>query len=102
MKSWQSVLLAMLLMMMPIFSACDLIGLGDSRAQQEREHYERQLEAYKKVQEANRKQQEAYNQQLQQGLQEWAKAYKEWQELRQQQQAEQLEHLEGMSTDNQS
>lgn len=95
MKIWQATLLAMLLVTMPVLASCDLLGIGNSRQQQQAEYYKRQLEAIQKVQEANRQQQEAYNQQLQQGLNEWAKAYSEWQQQR-------LAPLEGTPTNNQS
>ena len=101
MKIWQAILLPVLLVMMPVLSACDLFGSG-SQAEQQREHYERQLEAYRKVQEANKQAQEAYNEQIRQGLDEWSKAYKTWVEQQQQQQLKQLEQVEGMPTDNQS
>ena len=100
MKIWQAILLSMLLITMPVLSACELFG--DSQEQRQREYYERQLEAYRKVQEANRKAQEAYNEQVRQGLEEWSKAYKAWVEQQQQQQRQQLQQLEGMPTDNQS
>ena len=97
MKIWQAILLVMLLVTMPILSACELLGLGSS--QREQEYYRQQLEAYKKIQEANQQRQEAYNQQVQQALEEYSKAYKAWQE---QQLQKQLEQVEGMPTDNQS
>ena len=50
----------------------------------------------------NRQQQEAYNKQLEEGLKQWAEAYKVWAEKQQQLREQQLEHLEGMQTDNQS
>ena len=67
MKIWQAIFLSVLLVTMPILSACELLGIGSSRERQQQEYYRQQLETYKKIQEANRKQQEAYNQQLQQG-----------------------------------
>ncbi len=97
MKIWQAILLSMLLITMPVLSACDLFG--KSRAQREREYYEEQLEAYKKVQEANRKAQEEYNKRLQEGLEEY---FREYQKYQQQLQQQQLEQLEGMPTGNQS
>ena len=99
MKIWQGILLVILLAAMPVLSACDLLGMGNSQAQKDREYYEQQLEAYQKVQEANRKAQEAYNEQLRQGLEEY---YKAWQEHQFQQQMKQLEQLEGMPSANQS
>jgi hypothetical protein len=87
---------------MPVLSACDWLGIGTSRQQQEQEYYRKQLETIQQVQEANRKAQEEYNKQLQQGLDEWEEAYRTWLEQQQQQQMQQLQQLEGMPTDNQS
>ncbi len=98
MKIWQAILLSMLLATIPVLSACDLMGISNSK-QKQQEYYRQQLEAYQKAQEANQKQQEEYYKNLQQGFNEWAKAYSEWQ---QQQQQQQLGQLEGMQTDNQS
>jgi len=97
MKIWQAILLAILLVTMPVFSACDLLGIGGSK--QEQEYYRQQLEAFKKVQEANRKQQEEYNQRLQQGLEEY---FKEYQKYQQQAQQQQLQQIQETATDNQS
>ncbi len=97
MKLWQGILLAMLLLLVPSLSACDMLGLGNSKQQQQDEYYRQQMEAIQKVQEANRQQQDVYNQQLQQGLNEWAKAHAEWQKQQLQQQLGQV----GVQTDNQ-
>jgi len=77
MKKWYAILLVVLLASLPVFSACDLLGIGDSKSK-EQEYYQQQIKAYQQVQEANQKAQEAYNEQLQKGLQEWANAYGEW------------------------
>jgi ABC-type transport system involved in cytochrome bd biosynthesis fused ATPase/permease subunit len=100
MTIWRAVLLAILLVTVPFLSACDLIGLGNSRAEQEREYYEQQLEAIKKAQEIHRQQQEDYNRRVQEGLNKWAEAYGEWQEKQQQQQIQQFGGV--VETDNQS
>ena len=99
MKIWQAVLLSMLLATMPVLSACDLLGIGDSKEKRQQEHYRQQIEAIKEVQEANQKAQEEYNKQLQKGLEEWGQAYRDWQER---QLKQQLQQVEGMPTDNQS
>jgi len=98
MKIWRVILLAILLVTMPALSACDLFGLGNSRAEQEREIYEQQIEAIKKAQDIQRQRQEDYQRRLQEGLEDWAEAYGEWQEQQQQQQIEAL----GGTTANQS
>ena len=98
MKIWQATLLTISLVILPVLSACDLLGLGNSQQKQQEEYYRQQIEAYNKAQEINRQQTEAYNKALQQGLEDWAKEYNEWQ----QQQIQPLENLEGMQTDNQS
>ncbi len=87
MKKWHALLLAILLISLPVLSACDLFGGGES----DQEYYERQLEAYKKVQEANQKATEEYNKNLQEGLQKWADEYKKWQEQQLLQQVEAAE-----------
>ena len=99
MTVWRVILLAVLLVTMPFLSACDLFGLGNSRAKQEREYYEQQLEAIQKAQEIHRQQQEDYNRRLQEGLEKWSEAYGEWQKRQQQQK---IEQLGGAQTDNQS
>ena len=76
MKKWHAILLVVLLASLPVFSACDLLGLGGKSSEQD--YYDKQIKAYQQVQEANRKAQEAYNEQLQKGLQEWANAYGAW------------------------
>ena len=100
MKIWRAILLAILLVTMPVLSACDLFG--NSRAEQEREHYQRQIEAIQKAQEIHRQQQEEYNKRLQEGLEKWSEAYGEWQEKVREQQMQQLEPIGGAQTDNQS
>ncbi len=99
MKIWQASLLILLLVTMPILSACDLLGIGSSRERQEQEYYRQQLETYKKIQEANRQQREEYNKRLQQGLEEY---FKEYQKYQQQAQQQQLQQIPGTATDNQS
>jgi ABC-type transport system involved in cytochrome bd biosynthesis fused ATPase/permease subunit len=102
MKIWHPILLSMLLVAMPVLSACDLLGIGNSREKQQQEYYRQQLEAIQKVQEANQKAQEEYNRQVQQGLKEWEEAYRIWLKQQQEQQIKQLQQVEGMPTDNQS
>ena len=77
MKKWHAILLVVLMASLPVFSACDLLGIGGSKSSEE-DYYDQQIKAYQQVQEANQKAQEAYNEQLQKGLQEWANAYGEW------------------------
>ena len=98
MKIWQAALLTISLAILPVLSACDALGLGNSQQEQQEEYYRQQIEAYNKAQEINRQQTEAYNKALQEGLEDWAKAYNEWQ----QQKLQQMENLEGMPTDNQN
>jgi len=97
MKIRRAVLLSILLLAIPALSACDLLGMGNSK-EQERDYYEQQIEAYKKIQEASQKQNEEYNQRLQKGLQDYTKAFAEWQYQQQQLQLQQL----GISTANQT
>ncbi|HJX13403.1 MAG TPA: hypothetical protein VJ377_07750 [Dehalococcoidales bacterium] len=105
MKVWQVLLLAILIVSMPVLSACDLLGVGGGN--KDREYYEQQLEAYRKVQEANRKAQEAYNEQVRKGLEEYTKAYQQWQRQQLEQQMRQIQGAQGTprtapSTANQS
>jgi len=90
MRKRRAILLAILLVSLPVLSACDLFGGGDS----DREYYQQQLEAYKKVQEANQKAAEEYNKNLQEGLQKWADEYRKWQEQQLQQQIQRVEEAE--------
>lgn len=87
MKKWHAILLVVLLASLPVFSACDLLGIGGSKSSEE-DYYDQQIKAYQQVQEANQKAQEAYNEQLQKGLQEWAKTYNEWSANQTQQQVQ--------------
>ena len=75
MKMWQAILLTMLLVTMPLLSACDLLGIGNAQERRQQEHYRQQLEAFKKIQESNRQQQEEYNKRLQQGLEEYFQVF---------------------------
>jgi regulator of protease activity HflC (stomatin/prohibitin superfamily) len=102
MKIWQAILLSMLLVAMPVLSACDWLGIGNSRQQQEQEYYRKQLEAIHQAQEADRKAQDQYNKNLQEGLQEYLKEYHEYQQKKQLKQLQQLEQLEGMPSANQT
>jgi len=102
MKIWHAILLSMLLVALPVLSACDFLGIGNSREKQQQEYYRQQLEAIQKVQEANQKAQEDYNRQVQQGLKEWEEAYRAWLKQQQEQQLNKLQQVEGMPTDNQS
>lgn len=97
MKKWHAILLAILLVSLPVLSACDLLGIGDSK-DKEREYYEQQLKAFQQVQEANRKAQEAYNESLKKGLEDYLK---EWQKYQQsvQQQIAQIEAAEKAKKD---
>ena len=84
MKKRYAILLSILLVSLPVLSACDLFGGGD----REREYYQQQLEAYKKVQDANQKATEEYNKNLREGLQKWSQEYKEWQDKQLEQQVQ--------------
>jgi hypothetical protein len=71
MKIWQAILVIALIMAIPLFSACEALGLGNNKASQQQE-YIRQAE------EAKRVAQEEYNRQLEQALEEYLKEYNEW------------------------
>ena len=85
MKFWHVALLIIILATMPLLSACDLLGIGNS--DQAREEYERKIEVIKQAQEANRKVLEAqqkalqeYNEKLKKGLEEYYEKYEEYQQ----------------------
>ena len=50
MKIWQVLVLVVLLVSLPVLSACDLLGLGGES--EEEKYYRQQLEAYRQQQEA--------------------------------------------------
>jgi uncharacterized protein YlxW (UPF0749 family) len=102
MKIWHVILLAMLLVMTPLFSSCDFLGLGSSQQKQQQEYYRKQLEAYQKVQEANQKAQEEYNKNSQEGLQKYLDEYQKYQQQVQQQQLAQLGQGAGTASANQT
>jgi transposase-like protein len=77
MKKYYAILLAALVALLPIFSACNSLGIGNSQSK-DRQYYEDQLRAYQKAQEADQKAREAYNEALKKGLEEYYKAYNEW------------------------
>lgn len=92
MKKWHAILLAVLLVSLPVLSACDLLGLN--KKEKEREYYEQQLEAIKKVQEANQKAQEEYYEALRKGLEEYLQEWQKYQKSVQQQQIAEIEAAE--------
>jgi esterase/lipase len=99
MKKWRGILLAILLVSLPVLSACDLLGTSSSK-DKEREYYEQQLKAFQQVQEANQKAQEAYNESLKKGLEDYLKAWQKYQQQVQQQQIAQIEAAEKAKTGN--
>ena len=99
MKTWQALLLVILLVTMPVISACDLFGGGKSKAEREQEYYQQQLDAIREAQEIQRQQIAEQNQRLQEALQEYVDEYQKWQEDQIKQQMGQM----GLTTtDNQS
>jgi DNA phosphorothioation-dependent restriction protein DptG len=77
MKKYYAIILAALVALLPVLSACDLLGMGNSQ-DKDRQYYEEQIKAYQKAQEADQKNREAYNEGLKKGLEEYYKAYNEW------------------------
>jgi DNA phosphorothioation-dependent restriction protein DptG len=77
MKKYYAIMLAVLVTLLPVLSACASLGLGSTESK-ERQYYEEQLKAYQKAQEADQKAREAYNEALKKGLEEYYKAYNEW------------------------
>ena len=97
MRVWQCILLAALVVVMPVLSACDLLGLGGG--QQSKEYQEEQIKAIQKQREAYRKQTEAYYEERNKALKEYEEAYKLWWE---QQQEQTLGQYPKLSADNQT
>ena len=98
MRVWQGILLVVLLMLVPVLSACDLLGVGGDQ-QRQRDYYEEQLKAVQKQREAYQKQQEAYYEARNKALKEYEEAYKLWWE---QQQKQRLEQFKQPQADNQT
>jgi DNA phosphorothioation-dependent restriction protein DptG len=77
MKKNYLILLAILVASLPVLSACDLLGMGNSQ-DKDRQYYEQQIKAYQQAQEADQKNREAYNEALKKGLEDYYKTYNEW------------------------
>jgi hypothetical protein len=77
MKLWQVAPLAVLAVSLPFFSACDSLGLGGGKSQ-EQEEYDQQVKAIEEQQKANeeyQKQQQEYYEQVQKALTEYYQQY---------------------------
>ena len=85
MRALGIVLLAVLLLTIPILSACDLFGNS------EEEERARQEELGRKIQEELQKAQDEYNKQLQEAMDEFTEEYKKWQQEQAELQEEQIE-----------
>ena len=72
MKIWQMCLVIVLVVCLPLLSACGLFG--KSQAEKEREYQEQQVEAYNKAVEAYNQQQQEYRENLEKALQEAAES----------------------------
>ena len=68
MKTGYKVLVVVLILSLPLLSACDLFG-GKSSAEKEAEIYQQQVDAINEAREIYRQQQEQYYQDLQEALQ---------------------------------
>jgi DNA phosphorothioation-dependent restriction protein DptG len=90
MKKYYVILLAVMVALLPVLSACDLLGIGNSQ-DKERQYYEEQLKAYQQAQEADQKNREAYNEALKKGLEDYYQAYSEWSANQTQQQIQAAE-----------
>lgn len=98
MKIWQVLVLVVLLVSLPVLSACDLLGIGGES--EEEAYYRQQLEAYQKLQDAYKKQQEEYYKNLEKGLNEYLDAYQDYQDKATEQQLQQVPG--GVTTSNQT
>jgi lipopolysaccharide export LptBFGC system permease protein LptF len=88
MKTWPVLLLVVLVAAATVFTSCDWLGIGKSKAQKE---YEQKVEAYQKQQEAYQKQMDEYYQNLQKSLNEYNEAYQKWQDQQLQQEIQAAE-----------
>jgi hypothetical protein len=89
MKKQHFIILAVLMIVLPIFSSCELLGLSNNSKQQE--NYRYQLEALQKQQEANAKAQQEYYENLAKGLNEYMQAQAEYNQQLQIQAAQEAE-----------
>jgi uncharacterized protein HemX len=98
MRLWQAAPLVILLISLPVLSACDFLGLGGSKKTQEQEAYEKQVKALQEQQEANERyqqEQQQYYEQIQKALEEYYKQYNEYQQ-------QQIQQVPGGATSNQT
>jgi hypothetical protein len=84
MKIWQSVVIVLLLVSLPLFSSCQLLGIGGKSKEQL--YYEQQLQLLQAQQEAAQKANDEYYQQLQDSLNQYLQQYNAYQQAQQQQQ----------------
>lgn len=99
MKIWQVIILAVLLVSLPVLSACNALGLGGN---DEEELYRQQLEAYQQQREAYQKYREEYYKTLEEGLNEYMEAYQDYQNQQTQQQIQQSGGQAVIVTENQT
>ncbi len=98
MKIWQVITLVVLLVSLPVLSACNLFGGSND----EEEYYRQQLEALRQQQEAYRKSQEEYYKKLAEGLNEYLEAYQDYQDQVTEQQIQAAGGQAVIVTDNQT
>ncbi len=87
MKLWHYLLLAAVLVVVPVLSAC---GPSESEIAYQ-EAYRKALIEYQKDMDEYQKQNEAYREQLAKGLEEYLKAYQDYQRNLQEQQLQELQ-----------
>jgi ribulose kinase len=87
MKTWQAAVLVILVVTLPVLSACDLLGIGGKKAS-DQELYEQWVKAIQEQQEADRKAQEEYYRQIQEALNNYSQQYSEYQQQELQRQLE--------------
>jgi len=85
MRALGIILLAVLLLTIPILSACDLSGNSKEKER------ERQEEINRQIQEGLQKAQDEYNKQLEEALKEFTEEYQQWQQEQADLQKEQIE-----------
>ncbi len=96
MKKWQFIFLAILLVCLPVFSSCELLGIGGKSKEQQ--YLEQQLQLMQQQQAAAQKAQDDYYQALQQGLTDYANQLAQYQQAQLQQQMQALQQAQEQAT----
>jgi len=96
MKKWQFLFLAILLVCLPVFSSCELLGIGGKSKEQQ--SLEQQLQVMQQQQAANQKAQDDYTQALQKALTDYANQLAQYQQAQLQEQIQAIQQQQGTTT----